>query len=84
MPLKKRILLADDHALILAGVAGLLQPEFEVVGTVNDGRSLVREARRLKPDVVILDIGMPLLNGIEPDCPAGTFFRHTPGCRTTT
>ncbi len=62
---KPRILLADDHALILKGIAGLLQNHYEVVGTAKDGMSLVDEASRLKPDMVILDISMPLLNGIE-------------------
>ena len=75
--MRKRLLLADDHALMLDGMTRLLAPEFEIVGTAMDGRALVDEAERLHPDVVVLDIGMPGLNGIEaarriskslPDC----------------
>ena len=61
----KRLLLADDHGLMLEGLTRLLSGEFEIVGTVVDGRSLIIEAERLRPDVVVLDIGMPELNGIE-------------------
>jgi DNA-binding NarL/FixJ family response regulator len=61
----KRLLLADDHGLMLEGLTRLLAGEFEIVGTVVDGRSLVVEAERLRPDVVVLDIGMPEMNGIE-------------------
>jgi DNA-binding NarL/FixJ family response regulator len=60
-----RILLADDHMEFLAVVTRLLEPEFEVVQTVRDGRALLDEAARLKPDVLVLDISMPVLNGIE-------------------
>jgi DNA-binding NarL/FixJ family response regulator len=62
---KTRILLADDHKIILEALKNLLEPEFEVVDTVIDGRSLVSTAIKLKPDVIILDISMPLLNGLE-------------------
>jgi len=60
-----RVLLADDHTLLLGAFEKLLSPECEIVGSVSDGRSLVVEAQRLKPDVVVLDIGMPLLNGLD-------------------
>jgi DNA-binding NarL/FixJ family response regulator len=60
-----RVLLADDHKIVLEGLRSLLEPEFEVVGTVEDGRALVAAAKKLSPDVVIVDISMPLLNGIE-------------------
>jgi DNA-binding NarL/FixJ family response regulator len=60
-----RILLADDHTMICAGVAKLLEPYYEVVGTVEDGRALLKAADELKPDVVLLDIGMPLMNGLD-------------------
>ena len=60
-----RVLLADDHTLLLGAFEKLLAPECEVVGTVSDGRELVAAAQRLKPDVIVLDIGMPLLNGLE-------------------
>ena len=62
---KTRVLLADDHQIVLEGLQNLLEPEFEIVGTVEDGRALVKEAERLSPDVIVTDISMPLLNGIE-------------------
>ncbi|HVQ17307.1 MAG TPA: response regulator transcription factor [Vicinamibacterales bacterium] len=62
---RPRVLLADDHHLLLGALEKLLAPECEIVGTASDGRSLVAEAQRLKPDVVILDIAMPLLNGLD-------------------
>lgn len=65
MPSRKRILLADDHSLILTGVTKLLEDNYDVVGQAADGRELVAQARRLSPDVIILDVGMPELNGIE-------------------
>ena len=58
-----RVLLADDHPLTLEGMRAFLEPHFESVGTVMDGRALVDAALRLKPDLIILDITMPLLNG---------------------
>lgn len=60
-----RVLLADDHALLLGAFEKLLADECEVVGQVSDGRALVAAAEQLKPDVVILDISMPLLNGLD-------------------
>jgi DNA-binding NarL/FixJ family response regulator len=63
--MKVRVLLGDDHAFILDGVRAALQPHFEIVGQVTDGKALVAAAERLKPDVVVLDISMPLLNGFE-------------------
>jgi DNA-binding NarL/FixJ family response regulator len=57
--------LADDHQIVLEGLQNLLESEFEIVGTVEDGRALVKEAERLSPDVIVVDISMPLLNGIE-------------------
>ena len=63
--MRKRLLLADDHALMLEGLGRLLSHDFEIVGTAADGRALLIEAERLKPDVIVLDIGMPELNGIE-------------------
>ena len=62
---KIRVLLADDHKIVLEGLKGLLEPEFDLVGIVEDGRTLVKEAERLEPDVIVADISMPLLNGIE-------------------
>jgi len=60
-----RILLADDHRGIPKVVAGLLEPEFEIIGSVSDGRSLVDKAMQLEPDVIVTDISMPILNGME-------------------
>jgi len=60
-----RVLLADDHNLLLGALEKLLAPECEIVGTATDGRALVVEAQRLKPDLVVLDIAMPLLNGLD-------------------
>ena len=62
---RARLLLADDHTLVLEGFRRLLEPEFELAGAVEDGRALVAAAQKLKPDVVLLDISMPLLNGID-------------------
>ena len=62
---RPRILLADDHRLVAEGLRSLLQREFDLVGVVEDGRSLVETARKLLPDVVVADIGMPVLNGLE-------------------
>ncbi len=62
---RPRILLADDHQLLLEAFQKLLEPEFEVVGTATDGRALLAAARTRQPDVVVLDIAMPVLNGLE-------------------
>jgi len=59
------VLLADDHALLLAAFEKLLADHCEVVGVVSDGRALVDAAERLRPDVIVLDIAMPLLNGLD-------------------
>ena len=60
-----RVLIADDHRILAEGVRGLLEPEFEVIGIVDDGRELVEAAKELQPDVIVADISMPSLNGIE-------------------
>ncbi len=60
-----RILLADDHPLVLEGVAKILEKEFDVVGKVEDGRALVAAAEQIKPDVIVTDMTMPLLHGLE-------------------
>jgi DNA-binding NarL/FixJ family response regulator len=60
-----RVLIADDHTLVLEAIRKLLEPRCDVVGTVTDGRALVESAVMLKPDVVLIDIAMPLLNGLE-------------------
>lgn len=60
-----RVILADDHAMLLEAFRKLLQPRYEIVATVSDGRALLDVAPKLKPDVVVADIAMPLLNGLE-------------------
>jgi DNA-binding NarL/FixJ family response regulator len=63
--MRPRVLLADDHALLVGAFEKLLAGDCDIVGQANDGRALVAEAARLQPDLVILDISMPLLNGLE-------------------
>ena len=62
---KPRLLLADDHTIVLDGLTRLLEPEFEVVGKAGDGRAMLDLAAKLNPDVIIADISMPLLSGME-------------------
>jgi len=62
---KTTVLLADDHRIVLEGLKGLLADEFEVVGTVEDGRALLGQVKKLHPDVIVVDVAMPLLNGID-------------------
>ena len=62
---RARVLLADDHRLVAEGLKRLLESEFELVGVVENGRALVTAARELKPEVIVSDITMPDLNGIE-------------------
>lgn len=62
---RPRILLADDHVLFSEGLRRILEPQFEIVGTVENGRDLIAAAEKLHPDVIIADISMPSLNGIE-------------------
>ena len=65
---RPRVLLADDHRVVAEGLRSLLEPHFEVAGIVSDGRELLAAAKALDPDVVVLDISMPSLNGIEAAC----------------
>lgn len=62
---RARVLLADDHRIVAEGLRGLLEPDFELVGIVEDGRAMLEAVDKLKPDVVVADVSMPLLNGIE-------------------
>ncbi len=62
---RPRVLLADDHRMVAEGLKGVLADEFEVVGVVDDGRAMVAAANKLRPDVVVADISMPHLNGID-------------------
>lgn len=65
MSSRPRILLADDHQIVVDGLSILLAHEFELCGTVADGLALIESARELRPDVIVADISMPLLNGID-------------------
>ena len=62
---RPRILMADDHLMLLEAFKALLESDFDIVGTVTDGRTLLEEFSRLNPDVVLLDVAMPLLNGLD-------------------
>jgi DNA-binding NarL/FixJ family response regulator len=62
---RPRILIADDHLMLLDALTALLEPDYEVVGRVMDGRTLLDEFSRLHPEVVLLDVAMPLLNGLD-------------------
>jgi DNA-binding NarL/FixJ family response regulator len=62
---RPRVLIADDHTFVAEACMNLLEPEFEVVGIVADGQALLEKAPDLKPDIIVLDVGMPLLNGLE-------------------
>src|SRR5262245_3181887 len=62
---RPRIVLADDHTLLLDALKNLIEPEFEVVGTFNDGQALVEAVPELNPNVVVLDVSMPTMNGLN-------------------
>jgi DNA-binding NarL/FixJ family response regulator len=62
---KTTVLLADDHKIVLEGLKGLLEDQYEIIGAVEDGRELLEQAQALRPDVIVVDVGMPLLNGID-------------------
>jgi DNA-binding NarL/FixJ family response regulator len=62
---RPRVLLADDHRLLVDLLSSVLEPRYEVVGSVTDGHSLLEAAERLRPDIIVLDIGMPQLNGLD-------------------
>ena len=62
---KPRILLAEEHELVLAGLRALLEPHYDLVATANDGLSAVREARRLHPDLILMDVALPGISGLE-------------------
>jgi DNA-binding NarL/FixJ family response regulator len=63
--MKPKLLVADDHKLVLEGLTRLLEERYELLGTVEDGRAAVKAADELKPDIILMDVSMPILNGIE-------------------
>ncbi len=65
MASRPRVLLADDHRIVIDGLCGLLAAEFDLCGTAADGLALVEQAKALRPDVIVADVSMPLLNGID-------------------
>lgn len=73
---RSRLLIADDHTLVAEACKKFLEPEFDVMGIVGNGRALLQMVREQKPDVVILDIGMPQLNGLD----AGEQIKHLNPC----
>jgi DNA-binding NarL/FixJ family response regulator len=72
---RPRFLIADDHTLFAEALRVLLEEKYSVLGVVTDGRAMVAEASRLKPDVIVVDVGMPLLNGLDA---ARRVRKHTP------
>jgi DNA-binding NarL/FixJ family response regulator len=62
---KIRVLLADDHEVVLARVRGVLGEDFDILAAVNNGQDAIREVQRLDPDVLVIDISMPILDGLE-------------------
>ena len=62
---RARILIADDHKMFSQGLAGLLEEEFDLVGIVENGEALIEETKRLNPDLILVDISMPVLNGLD-------------------
>jgi len=78
MMLRPRLLLADDHLETVELLRALLQSEFDVIGHVTDGRTLVRHACRLRPDVIVSDISMPDVDGLTA---AAEILRHNPDAR---
>jgi DNA-binding NarL/FixJ family response regulator len=63
--MRAKVLLADDHAMVVDGLKSLIEKDFTLVGTASDGRELVRLAEKLQPHIVVTDISMPLLNGVD-------------------
>jgi DNA-binding NarL/FixJ family response regulator len=70
---RSRVLLADDHQMLLDALKELLEPTYDVVGLVTNGRALLKAAENLRPDIIVLDIAMPQLNGLD----AGRQLKHS-------
>jgi DNA-binding NarL/FixJ family response regulator len=62
---RPRVLLADDHQMVADALKSLLEPRYEVVGTVNDGHALLEAAPTLQPEVIVLEVAMPQMNGLD-------------------
>src|SRR5436190_6339563 len=62
---RARVLIADDHIILSQGLQSLLEDDFDIAGIVTDGRALVESAKKLDPDVIVADISMPVLNGLD-------------------
>jgi DNA-binding NarL/FixJ family response regulator len=62
---RARVLLADDHRMVAQGLASLLRDDFDLVGTVGDGKALIDAALRVRPDVIVADVAMPVMDGLE-------------------
>ncbi len=77
---RPRVLLADDHLLVAEALKSLLSAEFDLVGVVEDGRALIEEARRLRPDVIVADVTMPHLMASTPWCGCGRKATACPSC----
>jgi DNA-binding NarL/FixJ family response regulator len=75
---RTRVLLADDHLMLVGALKSVLEPKYEVVGLVADGRALLEAAERLQPDVIVTDIAMPQLNGLDA---ARKLKEKTPGIK---
>jgi len=75
---RTRVLLADDHLMLVGALKSILEPKYEVVGLVTDGRALLEAAERLQPDIIVTDIAMPQLNGLDA---ARKLKEKTPGIK---
>jgi len=78
MAKRTRVLLADDHRLLVDALKSILEPKYDVIGSVGDGRALLDAAEKLRPDVIIVDIAMPKLNGLDA---AKNLKQKTPGVK---
>jgi DNA-binding NarL/FixJ family response regulator len=70
------VLLADDHVMLLDVLVHILREDFNVLGTAHDGRSVIEMAKQKRPDVIVMDIAMPSLNGIDATTPKGALSRQ--------